>query len=381
MEHFDAAVVGLGIHGAAAVRELARRGLRTIGLDRAAVPNPAGSSAGRTRITREAYFEHPLYVPLVQRAAELWHDLEELTGTVLLRRTGAVYAGPPDGVLIEGVLRSARQHGLEHELVDGEDLHRRVPALQPMSGHVAVLEPAAGVLMAEAGVRTLVRQAEGYGAVIRTGAEVVAWEAVGDDVVVQFPGATVRARQVLFAAGPRLNALLAARRGADPLVLPLTVERQLPHWFAPELNRQAFGPGALPVTLLEFDPGRFLYTLPDLGHGIKAGLHHEGRTVGPEGVDTMITLAEETALRSRVEAWLPGATERLLDAQVCLYTNTPDGHFIIDRHPGHDNVHIVSACSGHGFKFGPAIGEAVADRMVEGATWFDTAPFALGRFG
>jgi sarcosine oxidase len=376
---FDVLVVGLGVQGAAVLHELARRGVRVAGVDMHAAPHEYGSSNGRTRIIREAYFEDPLYVPLVQRAYELWHDLEELTGTVLYRRTGGVMAGPADGVLVTGTLASARAHGLEHELLDADALRRRFPALLPDADHVGVVEPRAGVLLAEPCSRTLLTLARGYGAQLSTGTRITSWHTDRGDVVLDGTGVQLRARQVVFAAGPWLNALLAGEQAASPLRLPLTVERQVPHWFAPAPGRNVFHAEVCPVTILEYEPGRFIYTLPDVGHGVKAGIHHEGAAVDPDAVDRTITDADERAVRAVLEQWMPGATERVVDASVCMYTNTPDGHFIVDRHPSHENVWLLSACSGHGFKFAPALGELVADLVLEGETWLDTRGFEIGR--
>jgi sarcosine oxidase len=400
----DFAVVGLGAAGSAICLELARRGADVVGMDRFAPPHGRGSSHGRTRIIREAYFEHPLYVPLVQRAMELWTELEELTGTVLYRQTGGLMIGPPEGVLVRGALESARQHGLEHELLEGDGVRRRFPGLLPAPGHAAVLEPRAGVLAVEAALRTLLELARGHGAHLRTQAPVRSWQIRPDGSVLLRAGSeVVHARQAVLAPGPWLNALLAAEepvaaaepaaveRAAPPggrpaaapaaapraVQLPLTVERQSSHWFAPAPGVHAFGAGSCPIAIWEYDAGRFFYTFPDMGHGIKAGIHHEGATTQPDTVDREVGAAEEARVRRLLDDHMPGSAHRSLDAAVCLYTNTPDGHFIVDRHPRHPALMLVSACSGHGFKFAPALGEAVADLLLAGGSMFDLEPFRL----
>jgi len=374
----DVVVVGLGVHGAALLHELARRGVSVVGLEAGPVPNGNGSTTGRTRITREAYYEHPAYVPLVQRATELWAELEELTGAALLRRTGGLMAGAPDGTLVQGALASARTHDLPHEVLDSAGIARRFPSILPPPHTVGVYEPNAGVLMVDACMRTLLDQARASGAELHDHTRVTGWQANPAAVTLYTDTQEVRARQVVFTAGAWLNRLLATERERTPVQLRLEVERQTTHWFEP-------APGTFlrasvcPITMLEREDGSLLYTLPDVGHGVKAGLHHGGDIVDPDDVDRTIRMDEQERVRSALEEWMPGATHRFLDDDVCLYTNTPDLHFAIGTHPGHVNVTIVSACSGHGFKFAPAIAEAVADRIIEGAAVFDLSLFDLAR--
>jgi sarcosine oxidase len=378
----DVLVVGLGAAGAAVCHEVARRGASVIGIDRHVPPHGLGSTHGRTRIIREAYFEHPLYVPLVQRAYELWSELEELSGSVLYRATGGLMVGPPDGVLVQGALDSARAHGLTHELLSSEAVRRRFPGLLPEAEWEAVLEPRAGILLPEAGVRTLLHLARGYGAELRLETNVTGWRVTAaGDVVIRTSQGDVSARHAVFTAGPWLNPLLAAEdTDSSPLQLPLRIERQLSHWFAPAPGVHAFRPDACPIAIWEYSRGRFFYTFPDLGHGVKAGLHHEGLMVDPDTVDRTVGTQEEQRMRWLLESYLPGSAHTAVDAAVCLYTNTPDGHFVIDAHPRHARVMVLSACSGHGFKFAPAIGEVAADELLEGGSGFDLTPFRIDRF-
>ena len=377
----EVAVVGLGVMGAAVCHELARRGARVIGLDPQPPGHTLGSSHGRTRIIREAYFEHPLYVPLVQRALELWLEIEDLTGAVLYRQTGGLTAGSADSIFVQGALASAREHHIEHELLDAAEIRLRFPALQPQPHHVGVLEHRAGILMSDSCVRTLHMLAAGYGARMLTHAGVTAWRRAADRIILRTTQGEVEAERVVFAAGAWLNHVLAAEESSDDhLQLPLTVERQTPHWFLRQHGGTRFRAERCPVTLLQHDSGTMLYTLPDIGHGVKAGIHHEGRISTADAVDRTITLHDERRLRALVEEWLPGSTETVVDASVCLYTNTPDGHFLVDEDWRDARVTVVSACSGHGFKFATALGETVADRVLEGASAFDLTPFRAARF-
>lgn len=375
----DIVVAGLGAHGAALVHELARRGVSVLGLDMHTPPHEHGSTTGRTRITREAYYEAPLYVPLVQRAQELWSELQELTGTVLYRPTGGLMTGPPDGELVQGALASAQLHGLRHEVLDADGIRRRFPVMQPDDQMVGVYETDAGVLLLDACMRTLLTQAQAYGAELRTGTRVTGWRADRDGVTLATSSGDVRARQAVFAAGPWLNALLANEQDARPVQLKLTVERQTTHWFAAAPGVTGLRAEECPITLLELADGRLYYTLPDVGHGVKIGQHHRGATMDPDTVDRTVSTAEEHAARMALDSWMPGAAHRVLDSTVCLYTNTPDNHFVIDRHPSHENVLLVSACSGHGFKFATALAEVTADLAMEGVAAFDVSAFTVDR--
>ena len=377
----DVAVIGLGVNGAAVAYELARRGASVVALDAAPAGHSLGSSHGRSRIIREAYYEHPLYVPLVQRAWELWLEMEELTGVVLYRRTGGVAVGREDSELVRGALASVHAHDIEHELLTANELKLRFPALQPEPHHVAVLETRAGMLLSNACVRTLHALARGYGADLRMNEAVTSWQRDTNGITLTTRDGDVHAAQVVIAAGPWVNDVLATETDTHQhLRLPVKIERQVPHWFQPRHGTSVFRAERCPITLLQHDTGRILYTLPDIGHGIKAGIHHEGEIVQTDKVNRTITLDDELPLRALMEEWMPGSTETVLDASVCLYTNTPDYHFLIDRDPRDARVTVVSACSGHGFKFAPALAEAVADQLLEGDSAIDLSSFAYARF-
>jgi sarcosine oxidase len=375
----DIVVAGLGAHGASLAHELARRGVAVLGLDMFTPPHDQGSTTGRTRITREAYYENPLYVPLVQRAGELFAELEELTGAVLYRQTGGLMTGMPDSQLVRGTLASVQLHGLPHEVLDGDGIRRRFPATQPAEGMIGVYEPNAGVLMLDACMRTLIGQAQAYGAELRMGTRIMGWRADRDGVTLSTTSGDVRAPRVVFAPGAWMNPMLALEQGGAPVQLDLTVVRQTTHWFAPAPGVRGLGAAECPITMLEMTDGRMLYTLPDLGHGVKAGLHHRGATVTAETVDRTVGMGEEQEMREVLDAWLPGSAHRALDSSVCLYTNTPDHHFVIDTHPSHENVLLLSACSGHGFKFTTALAEVAADLVLEGVCAFDVSAFRADR--
>ena len=371
----DVVVIGAGAHGSATAYALARRGVRVTAIDRFAPPHARGSSHGRTRIIREAYFEHPAYVPLVRRAYHLWAELERETGRTVFRRTGGLTLGAEDGVLVSGALRSAREHAVEHEVLDAAELRRRVPALAPRPDTVGVLEHRAGILFPERCVEALRAAARQRGAQLLTEERVLRWEASSGFASITTDRGVHRARRVILAAGAWL-AKLAPRLG-----VPLVVERQVIHWITPRKHPERVSARHLPVTIWEYAPGCMFYVIPDVGDGLKAALHHQGASVDPDAPVEPPTQAEQAGVLTLVERYLNDAAGIVSESATCLYTNTPDGHFVIDAHPDAPEVIVCSACSGHGFKFAPAIGDAVADLALGNEPSVDLAPFRLARFG
>lgn len=370
----DVVVIGAGAHGSAAAYALARRGVRVTAIDRFAPPHARGSSHGRTRIIREAYFEHPAYVPLVRRAYQLWAELERETGRTVFRRTGGLTLGAADGVLVSGARRSAREHAVEHEVLDAAELRRRVPALAPPPDTVGVLEHRAGILFPERCVEALRAAARQRGAQLLTEERVLRWEASSGFASITTDRGVHRARRVILAAGAWLAKL------APSLGVPLVVERQVIHWITPRKHPERVGARHLPVTIWEYAPGCMFYVIPDVGDGLKAALHHQGASVDPDAPVEPPTQAEQTGVLTLVERYLNDAAGIVSESATCLYTNTPDGHFVIDAHPDVPEVIVCSACSGHGFKFAPAIGDAVADLALGNEPSVDLAPFRLARF-
>ena len=365
----DVAVVGLGALGSAVACHLAQRGRRVLGFDRHAPPHTLGSSHGRTRIIREAYYEHPLYVPLVRRAYELWAELERESGRRLLRIVGGLNLGRPEGTLVSGARRSVEEHGVAHALLDAAEVASRYPALRPGAEMVGLWEPRAGILDPEACVAAHLQVAARHGATLQYDEAVLGWSAEDDGYTLVTSRGRHRARRLILAAGPWLPSLVPDLR------LPLTIERQVQLWFEPREPTDAFAPERCPVHLWELDGERYLYGFPDLGDGVKLAMHHGGEFTTAERVRRDVGDDEVEAVRALLRRYVPAADGPLREAAVCLYTNTPDGHFWIDSHPSHPGVLVASACSGHGFKFSSALGEILADLVTRGATAFDLAPF------
>lgn len=370
----DVCVVGLGAVGSQAALRLARRGLRVVGVDRHRPPHALGSSHGRTRVIREAYFEHPLYVPLLQRSYELWTELERDAGRELVRLTGGLMLGPPDGTIVSGSLESARTHGLPHELLGAADVRARFPAFHPRDGDVGLFEPRAGVLACEPCVEAALAVAAAAGADLRFGQRVLGWEGGADAVHVRTEGGTIEAGQVVLAAGPWIDEL------AGRLAVPLEPTRQPTVWLAPAARPKLFAPDRFPIFIWERAPDELLYGIPDLGDGLKVARHGGGEPTTADGVDRTLRDDDVAWLRDRLAGLLPDAAGGALrEHSVCLYTTSPDGHPLLDRHPADSRVLVASACSGHGFKFTPALGEILADLVAEGSARFDLEPFGLAR--
>jgi sarcosine oxidase len=373
MADFDVVVCGLGAMGSSTVRQLARRGVRVLGLERFAIGHDRGSSHGATRIIRLGYFEHPSYVPLLRRAYELWRELEAECGHQLLHVTGIAEIGPPAGTLVQGTLASSRLHGLPHDVLAAAELMQRFPAFRLPPDHVAVLQPDGGFLEAERSIEASLALATAAGAEIRSGVTVRALEPHTGSVRVVTDRGTIEGETVIVAAGPWTKSVLA------DLAAPLRVTREVMGWFEPADAAQIAA--GLPVFILESRHGMHYGIPPHAGAGIKvAKHHHRDETVDPEHYDRTVSAADEALIRAAVADHVPAANGRLAAARTCLYTMTPDGDFLIDRLPCAANVIVASPCSGHGFKFAPVIGEVLADLATAGATRHDIARFRLDRF-
>ena len=374
--HYKAIVVGLGAMGSATLYHLAQRGWRVLGLEQFSAGHRHGSSHGDSRIIRETYFEHPLYVPLVQRAHTLWRELEARSGGSLMTITGGLMIGPPDGSVVSGALRSAVEHDLPHAILSPEEVRDRFPAFQLSNGLLAVLDERAGFLDPEACNNAHLALAEAAGAAVRFNEPLVDWNVSGDKVRVTTDSAAYTADRLVLAGG-------AWNRGLVPdLELPLTIERQAVFWLDPGRDTPLYEIGKLPIYAYEFRTGSICYGFPRLPRGVKASVMHGGEIApSPDKVNRTVEEFEVTPLREALQPILPALSEApVRESDVCLFTNTPDHDFIIDFHPFFPQVLISSPCSGHGFKFASAIGEIQADLLTKGKTEFDLSPFRIGRW-
>lgn len=373
MNRYDAIVIGVGGMGSAAVYHLARRGRRALGLEQFDIPHDRGSSHGTNRIIRLAYWEHPSYVPLLRRAYELWREMEHRAGERLLIITGGVDAGPEGSRTVEGSLLSCDLHHLEHETLAAADLHRRFPGYRLAPDMVAVYQPDGGFVLSERAIVAHVMAAQALGADVHAREPVLGWESGAGGVRVRTDRDTYVADRLVITAGPWAAQLVPA------LAHAAVPERQVLLWAQP-LRPEYFQLGAFPVFNMESPEGRF-YGFPIYGvPGFKIGkYHHRLERTGPDSVDREIHPEDEAVLRDGIRRYFPDADGPTMAMTTCLFTNSPDEHFILDRHPDHDNVCVAAGFSGHGYKFCSVVGEIMADLALDGRSRFDLSLFALKR--
>jgi sarcosine oxidase len=372
---YDAIVLGIGGMGSAAAYHLASRGRRVLGLEQFGIPHELGSSHGVTRIIRLAYSEHPSYVPLLRRAYELWREMERRAGERLLVITSGVDVGRAGSETIGGSLRSCREHGLAHEELDSGEIARRFPGFRLPADLMAVYQPDGGIVLPERSIVTHAAAARALGAEIHEGEGAIGWSAVGGGVEVRTDRGRYAADRLVVTAGP-----WAAK--CVPMLAPLAIpERQVLIWTQP-LRPEYFAEGAFPIFNMEAEEGRF-YGFPVYGvPGFKLGkYHHLRERTDPDRVDREFHPEDEEVLREAIRRYFPDADGETLAMKTCMFTNSPDEHFILDLHPEWPQVSIAAGFSGHGFKFAPVIGEIMADFALEGGCrkW-DLGLFRLHRF-
>jgi sarcosine oxidase len=371
---YDAIVLGLGGMGSASLFHLASRGLRVLGLERFDLVHEYGSSHGLTRIIRLAYWEHPTYVALLRRAYELWRELESHAGERLLYITGSVDAGPEGGPIFEGARKSSELHGLAYEVMDGDELHRRFPGYRLPEQMRCLYQPDGGFLLPERCDVAHIEQALAHGAEVRFREPVTSWEVNGGKVRVRTPRGRYEAGRLVICAGPWTSKLVPE---LDGLAVP---ERQVLAWLQPS-RPEYFRLGAFPVFNLEVEEGRY-YGFPSfLIPGFKFGkYHHREEQVDPDTVNREPEPADEELLRSFARRYFPDGAGATLMLKTCLFTNSPDRHFILDRHPAHPEVAVAAGFSGHGYKFCSVVGEVMADLVQGGRARHDIEFFRLRRF-
>jgi sarcosine oxidase len=371
---YDVAVVGLGGMGGAALAHLATRGVSAIGLERFERLHQKGSSTGESRIIRKAYFENPAYVPLLQRSYELWHELETQSGRELVDFVGILMVGTPDREGIAGTLRAANEYDLPLEQFDADQIARRFPGTLPRRDEVGLLEHQAGIVFPESALDAHLNVAAAHGADMRFNTRVESIDKRdGVHHVYLDDGTEIEATNLVICPGMWAQPLLA------DLELPLRVQRNVQIWFEP-LNAH-FDRGIFPTFFIErADLPAPLYGFPAINGALKSALHKFGNFVDPEKVERRIHDDDATIVGGALDDWLEGAAGSYLRGRVCTYTLTPDGNFIIDKHPNDSSVTIACGFSGHGYKFCPVVGEIVADLAVDGGTRHDIGFLGINRF-
>ena len=376
MSNYDVIVLGTGGVGSAAAMHLAKRGVKVLGLDQFEHAHNQGSSHGQTRAIRMAYFERADYVPLLRRAYQLWDVLEATHGEKLFHQVGLLEIGPSDGIVVPGVLSAARQHDLPVEELPRADVAERFPAFVMPDDALAVFEQNAGFLMVEDCVRSHLREAERHGAELHQNERVVSWSAGGEDAVsVQTEHAEYHAGRLVITAGAWATSLLSE------LSIPLEVRRKHLHWFATENNHYHIDSGT-PTFFFELADKSFFYGFPRLDdRGVKVAEHSGGEIVtDPSKLNRDVDADDRGRVENFLTGHLPEVTLQPTRHCVCMYTMTSDEQFIVDQHPQHPQVTFTAGLSGHGFKFTPVLGEALADLALEGDSELPIGFLGAGRF-
>ena len=373
---FDVIVVGLGAAGSAAAFHLASRKQRILGLEQYGPAHDKGSSHGRSRIIRQSYHESPEYVPMVLRAYELWEQLEHTSGQEILRVIGGLIVGSETSEIVQGMRKSSREYGLQVEGLTPDEVKRRFPALHLRSSDVGVFEKRAGYVRPEAAIEAHLRLAAEAGAELHFDEAIAGWTAdpPGEGVTVTTVRGTYQAGRLLIAAG-------AWAPEWARLAIPFSVQRHVMAWFDAGQRARFFLPERLPVYIWDVNGRDCFYGFPitdGAGTGAKIAMHSGGEECSPATIRREITDEDIAELRRQMTEFVPWLNGPLVRAETCMYTLTPDRHFVVSLHPEYPQVAVAAGFSGHGFKFASVIGEILADLAIEGSTRYPIS-FLSGR--
>jgi sarcosine oxidase len=374
MKKYDVIVIGVGGMGSAAVYHLAKRGVNVLGLEQFDIPHSLGSSHGINRIIRLAYGEGSYYVPLLQRAYQLWREIELETEQRLLFITGSIDAGDLSSSFVSGSLASCKENSLQHELLSGDQLAKRFPGYRMPSSMVGVYQPEGGFVLSEQAIIAYVEMAQQLGSEVHGREKVLQWQVDTNEICVTTERDFYCADKLVVTAGPWATTLIKELAG---LAVP---ERQVLIWTQP-LRPEYFRPAVFPVFNIDVPEGRF-YGFPIYGiPGFKIGKYHHRCEVvdDPDKTDRTLHSQDEEVLREGIQKYFPDADGPTLSLKTCLFTNSPDEHFIIDLHPDFSAVSLAAGFSGHGFKFCSVVGEILADLALDGQTRHDIHNFSLQR--
>jgi sarcosine oxidase len=375
-EPFDAIVIGLGAHGSAAALALARRGARVLSLEVGERGHELGSSGGRSRMIRRAYFEDATYLPLLAAAWSAWDRLSEAAGETLVEITGGLYGGPADSDVFRGSVESATLQGIPHEVLDASEIRRRWPVFTLGDEMGGLYDPGAGMIRPEQAIAAQLRLAVDAGAEVRFRERVVDWRpAPLGGLEVETDLSVYAADYLVIAAGAWTGSFV------PDVKLPIEIERIPVFWFEPNVPVADVAHGRFPVWLMDTATDGTFYGFPyDDEAGLKVSRHHSGNIVDPDTVDRAERPADLERVRAFMRGHMAGADGPLRTSMVCLYATTPDLAFVVDVHPAVPGVAYASACSGHGFKFAPVIGEILADLALTGSTRQPIEQFRASRF-
>ncbi|HZU75487.1 MAG TPA: N-methyl-L-tryptophan oxidase, partial [Dehalococcoidia bacterium] len=386
-ENVEVIVVGLGAAGSATLQQLARRGIRPLGIDRFSPPHDRGSSHGDTRVTRQAIGEGAAYMPLVRRSHEIWRGLEAEHDVQLLRCNGCLVIQDPGPTSVHGApdflgttVAAAKQFGVPVELLDATETMRRFPQFSLRGDEHACFEPSGGYVLPERCVATQLDDAMRHGALVRRNERVLRIAADGSGVAVDTDAQSYRAARCVLSAGAWVMQFLPQSWRNTFRVYP-----QVLTWFAAEPGSATdHGDTSMPSFVWAIRGGDILYGVPAVPGSpeVKVATEQFAETCEADTVRESFDAAGVAGhcnhlMRPRFPGLRPDAARSTL----CMYTVTPDMGFVVDSHPDVDSVIVVSACSGHGFKHSAGLGAAVAELIESGAAYTDLAPFSMSRFG
>ena len=373
-QEFDCIVIGVGGMGSSTLYNLAKRGRRVLGLEQFDIPHAEGSSHGVNRIIRLAYYEHPSYVPLLRRAYELWSEIESVTGEQLLYKTGSIDTAPSGHEVFEGSLESCLLHDIPHRVLNHAQINEEFPGYQLPPGHMGLLQGDGGFVLSERSIVAYANAAMSTGAEIHAREVVSGWEPDQGGVRVFTDRGEYTAERLVITAGAWTSGMVPI---LDDLAVP---ERQVLAWLQP-IDGSLYTPDVFPVFNAYFDEGRY-YGFPVYGiPGFKVGrYHHLEEVIDPDFAIKTVNSEDEAVLRSAVERYFPKANGTTMTLKTCMFTNTPDEHFIVDLLPANPQVVVAAGFSGHGFKFASVIGEILADLAINGETEHNIDLLKIDRF-
>ncbi len=378
---YELAVVGLGAVGSAALLAAARRGISVVGIEQFGAAHNLGSSHGQSRIIRQAYFEHPDYVPMARRSMTAWREIEAAAGVTLMTQCGLLQIGRPDSEVIRGVQSSSALHDIPVERFAADEIENRWNWWRVPADCVGLFEPGAGLLRVEKCVAAMLKLARESGGKIAVDSPLEGWDSLGDgSVELRTKGGTISARSVIFACGSWSAAVLNSGQ-SDSQLPALQVQRVPQLWFhadSPLMNLNAGGF----CWLVDEGPGSCFYGLPGLDHlGMKVARHGNGDVVdSPDHLNRTIEMGDRVQVEAFMQRWFRFRKIQFSFGSVCMYTMSPDQHFLVDRLPGERNIFFAAGLSGHGFKFAPVLGEALVE-MTAGRSDADCEFLGLKRFG
>jgi len=371
---FDIIIIGAGAFGSSAAYHLSKSTKRVLVLDRYTPPHEFGSSHGQTRIIREAYFEDPIYIPMLRKAYTLWEELEKESREKLFIKTGGLMLGNPGSHVIQGTLRSAETYNIDHAILDQESITNKFPSYNADEQTIGVYEHRAGILFPEKCIEAALSLAMQNGVKMNFNESVVSINRLSNSVEILTNKGLYSARKCIVAAGPWMNNLV------PEINLPLQTTRQVLFWYhIDKSSNYPPIPEKFPIFIWNTESGRHFYGFPDIGNGFKIAFHDKGELCDPDNVKRDISTQEIDEMNQIINNHFDFKAS-FKEAVTCIYTNTPDDHFIIDHHPHCDNIIIASPCSGHGFKFSSTIGKILAEMSLNEKTEFDLSPFTLTRF-